>query len=171
MDSVTQIALGAAVSESVIGKKVGNKALLWGAIAGTLPDLDVFIPFDDPIKDFTYHRSLTHSVFFLTLLTPALVWLITRIYPSTKPYRKQWMWAIWLVLVTHPILDCFTIYGTQILWPLTRFPVTWSTVALFDSQVRGGGGGSMFALAPKREEAERLCSVLGPSAFVAEVRA
>ena len=41
MDSLTQIVLGAAVGEVVLGKKVGNKAMLYGAIAGTIPDLDV----------------------------------------------------------------------------------------------------------------------------------
>lgn len=43
--------------------------------------------------------------------------------------------------------------------------------ALGAKMTGGGGGGSMFALAPKREEAERLCGVLGLEAFVAEVRA
>ena len=41
MDSLTQIVLGAAVGEAVLGKKVGNRAMLWGAVAGTIPDLDV----------------------------------------------------------------------------------------------------------------------------------
>jgi len=45
MDSLTQIVLGAAVAEAVGGKKLGNKAPLWGAIAGTIPDLDVFLRF------------------------------------------------------------------------------------------------------------------------------
>ena len=38
MDSVTQATLGAAVGELVLGKKVGKKAPLWGAAAGTLPE-------------------------------------------------------------------------------------------------------------------------------------
>ena len=43
MDSLTQIVLGAACGEIVLGKKIGNRALLFGAIGGTIPDLDVFI--------------------------------------------------------------------------------------------------------------------------------
>jgi inner membrane protein len=43
MDSLTQIVLGASVGEAVAGKKIGNKAMLWGAIAGTIPDLDVLL--------------------------------------------------------------------------------------------------------------------------------
>ncbi|MBL6875624.1 MAG: metal-dependent hydrolase, partial [Chitinophagales bacterium] len=41
MDSITQIILGAAAGEAVLGKKIGNRAMLWGALAGTIPDLDV----------------------------------------------------------------------------------------------------------------------------------
>jgi len=41
MDSITQIVLGAAVGDAVLGKKIGNRAMVWGAIAGTIPDLDV----------------------------------------------------------------------------------------------------------------------------------
>ncbi len=132
MDSVSQIVLGAAVSEAVIGKHVGRRALLWGAVAGTLPDLDVFVPFDDPVKNFTYHRGLTHSLFILTLITPALTWLITKIHPSTGQYRNRWGWAVWLTLITHTVLDCFTVYGTQIFWPFSEYPVTWSTIFIID---------------------------------------
>ncbi len=58
MDSITQIALGAAVSEAVMQNKVGRKAALWGAICGTIPDLDVLIPMGNAVKDFTYHKSI-----------------------------------------------------------------------------------------------------------------
>ena len=49
MDSLTQIVLGAAVGEVMLGRKVGNRAILWGAVAGTIPDLDVYCGylFDD----------------------------------------------------------------------------------------------------------------------------
>ena len=43
MDSITQIVLGAACGEIALGKKIGNKAILFGAIGGTIPDLDVLI--------------------------------------------------------------------------------------------------------------------------------
>ena len=41
MDSLTQIVLGAAVGQAVAGRQIGNRAMLYGAIAGTIPDLDV----------------------------------------------------------------------------------------------------------------------------------
>lgn len=132
MDTVTQIALGAAVGEAVIGRHAGRRALLWGAIAGVIPDLDIFIPFDDPVETFTYHRSFSHSLLFLTALTPALVVLITRLHPGTKAHRARWTWAVWLALITHPLLDCFTVYGTQLFWPFSSYPIMWSTVFIID---------------------------------------
>jgi inner membrane protein len=132
MDSLTQLALGAAVGESLMGRKVGRKALLWGAIAGTLPDLDVFIPLGDAVKDFTYHRSASHSLFILAALTPLLVWLINRIHPRSREYRNDWMIMIFLVFATHVLLDSFTAYGTQIFWPFVTTPMTWSTIFIID---------------------------------------
>lgn len=69
MDSLTQIVLGAAVGEAVLGKKVGNKAMLYGAIAGTIPDLDVLARnFVDTVTATEWHRGFSHSIFFFGLI-------------------------------------------------------------------------------------------------------
>lgn len=132
MDSVTQIALGAAVAEASLGRRIGNRAILWGAIAGTLPDLDVFVPLGDVVRDFTCHRSASHSLFVLALLTPLLVWLITRMHTDTRALRNRWMLTIYLVFATHVLLDSLTAYGTQIFWPLPVPPVSLSTIFIID---------------------------------------
>lgn len=132
MDSVTQFALGSAVGEAVLGKKVGRRALLWGGICGTIPDLDVFIPLGDPVSDFTYHRSFSHSLFVLALLTPVVVALITRLHRHTREYRRHWFLLVYLVFTTHVLLDSFTAYGTQIFWPFFTTPMTWSTIFIID---------------------------------------
>ena len=131
MDSLTQLALGAAVGETILGRKVGNRAVLWGGLCGTLPDLDVFIPLGGVVEDFTYHRSFSHSLFVLALLTPLLVWLILKIHPRTAQYRRGWYWLVGLVFATHVLLDSFTVYGTQIFWPIP-VSMTWSTIFIID---------------------------------------
>jgi inner membrane protein len=132
MDSVTQFVLGAAVGEAVLGRKAGNKAALWGGLAATLPDLDVFVPLGDVIKDFTYHRSTSHSLFVLAMLTPVMVCLINKIHPVSREHRSRWMLMIYLAFATHVLLDSFTAYGTQIFWPVSPTPVSWSTVFIID---------------------------------------
>ena len=132
MDSLTQIALGAAVGEAVLGHRVGRKAALWGAICGTLPDLDVLIPFGDAVADFTFHRSFSHSVFVLALLAPLVVWLMRKIHPAYADHRKGWHALVYLAFLTHVLLDSCTIYGTQIFWPLSEYPMTWGSIFIID---------------------------------------
>ena len=132
MDIVTQIALGAAVGEATLGRKVGWRAPLWGGLCGLLPDLDVLWPFADPVSAFTWHRGYTHSLAVLVLATPIVAWTAVRIHPATRPFRRGWLLLAFLALVTHPLLDCFTVYGTQIFLPFSDLPVGWSTIFIID---------------------------------------
>jgi len=132
MDSITQFALGAAIGELTMGRKIGNRAMLWGGIIATLPDLDVFIPYGGAVEDFTYHRSATHSLIVLSAITPLIATALINYYPNTKKFTKHWFLLVFFALVTHPILDCFTVYGTQIFWPISDYPVAWSSIFIID---------------------------------------
>ena len=119
MDSLTQIVLGASVGEVVLGKKVGNKAILWGAIAGTLPDLDVlFRYFTDEISSTQMHRGFSHSIVFAVLIAPLLGWIAKKIHFKLKEVSfKDWTKLFFWTTVTHPLLDAHTTWGTQFFWP------------------------------------------------------
>ena len=132
MDSVTQIALGAAVGTAVLGRKVGPRAALWGAVCGTLPDLDVLLPYGDPVRDFTFHRAESHSLFWLTVASPALALLIHRLHRRAGASYREWLALVWLALVTHPLLDAMTVYGTQVLLPFSDYPVGVGSVFIID---------------------------------------
>lgn len=132
MDSLTQVALGAAVGEAVLGRKVGRKAALWGAVCGTLPDLDVLVRFSSDVANFTYHRSFSHSLLVLALLTPLMVWLIRKVHPTTAEHTRGWAVLVYLSFATHVLLDSFTIYGTQIFWPVVSTPMTWGSLFIID---------------------------------------
>ena len=118
MDSLTQIVLGAAIGEAVLGKKLGNKAMLYGAIAGTIPDLDSFAPlFTDTLTSIEIHRGFTHSIVFSILFAPIFGWIISKIERKTGVSWKDWSWLIFWGLFTHPLLDAYTTWGTQLFWP------------------------------------------------------
>lgn len=119
MDSLTQIVLGAAVGEAVLGKKVGNKAMLYGAVAGTIPDLDIFAShFVDTVTAIEFHRGFTHSIFFSVAFAPVFGWMISKIERRSAASWKDWSWLMFFGLFTHPLLDSFTTWGTQLFWPL-----------------------------------------------------
>jgi len=119
LDSLTQIVLGASVGEVVLGKKVGNKAILWGAIAGTLPDLDVLLRyFTDEISSTQMHRGFSHSIVFAVLIAPLLGWIAKKIHFKLKEVSfKDWTKLFFWTTVTHPLLDAHTTWGTQFFWP------------------------------------------------------
>jgi len=132
MDSLTQLTFGAACGEAILGQKVGRKALVWGAVLGTLPDLDVFIPLGGPVNDFVYHRGFSHSFILLALLSPIMAWLITKIHPDTKRYYRGWVLHAFIVLEASVLLDLLTIYGTQILWPFDTTPMAIPVLFIID---------------------------------------
>ncbi len=133
MDSLTQLVLGATVGEAVLGRKVGRRALAWGALAGTLPDFDVLVyPLWNDLERLVLHRGFTHSFLVLTLAAPLLAWLPTRIHRQTGASWRDWTLLMFLSLITHPMLDCLTTYGTQIAWPFSNFPYAWSSIFIID---------------------------------------
>ncbi|HET8737550.1 MAG TPA: metal-dependent hydrolase [Pricia sp.] len=118
MDSLTQIVLGASVGEAVLGRKVGNKAMLYGAIAGTIPDLDVLSGhFVDIVTATEWHRGFSHSIFFALLFAPIFGWLISKIERKSPATFQDWTLLMFWGLFTHPLLDAFTTWGTQLFWP------------------------------------------------------
>ena len=132
MDSLTQLTFGAACGEAVLGKKIGRKALVWGAVLGTLPDLYVFIPLGGPVNDFVYHRGFSHSLILLALLSPMIAWLIANVHPDTKRYYRRWVLLCFLVLEASVLLDLLTIYGTQIFWPFDTTPMAVPILFIID---------------------------------------
>jgi len=106
--------------------------MVWGAVLGTLPDLDVLIPLNGPVEDFVYHRGFSHSLFVLALLSPLVAWLITRIHPDSRGRFREWWLLALLVLEVGVLLDLLTVYGTQILWPFERTPLAWPVLFIID---------------------------------------
>ncbi len=196
MDSLAQIVLGAAVGEAVLGKKIGNRAMLWGAIGGTIPDLDVLGGmFLNDLDNLAFHRGFSHSIFFgiigafvfgwlvhwqykskyhkeiavvskvfgFGLVVAALNFMLRIFFPGnyipliiisivllallilhfkvryysgrwTAPdaTAKNWSWLMFWSLFTHPLLDCFTTYGTQLFNPISDYRVAFNTVSVMD---------------------------------------
>ena len=202
MDSITQIVLGAAVAQAVTGKKLGNRAMLWGAIAGTIPDLDIIGNlFLSEVDALAFHRGISHSFFFAIICAAFMAWYTSTLYRK-KWYKKKWykyltsaiaiaflggfvlaikgiiniatngdgsilallgvgmisvflayrLWinytskeldevpyefSLWYKLffwsiITHPILDCFTTYGTQIFAPFSNHRVSFDNISVAD---------------------------------------
>lgn len=133
MDSVTQFALGAGIGAAVLGPRMGlRKAVLAGGLLGSLPDADVFWPFDNAVDSFVLHRSATHSLIVHALATPLLGEGLYRLASSLRRERARAYWAVFLCLTTHALLDSLTVYGTQLFWPIWNEPFGLGSVFIID---------------------------------------
>jgi inner membrane protein len=168
MDSLTQLVLGAAVGVAVMRRRTATwKAALWGGIAGTLPDLDVLISHGDPILDMVLHRAETHAPFWLTLFSLPFAAAVARLHGEWAQWRRWWL-ALWLALVTHPLLDAFTVYGTQLALPFSSHPYGQGSIFIIDPAVTLPWlVGLVWALASRGSVAGHKANLYGLAAGVA----
>ncbi|MCB1566316.1 MAG: metal-dependent hydrolase, partial [Xanthomonadales bacterium] len=134
MDSITHLFYGATICAAIAPAKHRRAALLAGAALNTLPDLDVFplMLLDDPVLRMTWHRGSTHSLLVLPFIALGLWWWFRRRGGRVADAPRRWWWAILVTLLAHPLLDAFTVYGTQLWWPLMQPPAMWSSLFIID---------------------------------------
>ena len=141
MDSFTHLAVGACVGYAVAGPRLGRKALAFGALAASLPDIDtIVLAGGDAWAEWHHHRGFTHSVFFAGTAGPVLGWLVWRYHNQGRPFEPAgghdalgaWIALFLACLFSHPLLDVFTIYGTQLLAPLSEARFAISGIGIID---------------------------------------
>jgi inner membrane protein len=133
MDSITHIVLGAAIGEIVAGRKLGKKAMLIGAIAQSLPDIDFLANFWLDTSHATLaHRGITHSFFFVLVMTLLLAWVAGRLWPRIGMTRRDWWLFFGLQLLVHILLDAFNAYGTGWFEPFDHYRVAFRTLFVAD---------------------------------------
>ena len=133
MDSLTHVLTGAVIGEATLGKKIGSKAMIWGSIISSMPDFDVFIsPFLNPVDALFFHRGITHSIFFIAIISPVLAWLLKKTDKNNSTTLKDWLNLVLFALLFHIGIDCFNTYGTGILEPFSRIRVSYDSMSIID---------------------------------------
>ncbi|HWA34383.1 MAG TPA: metal-dependent hydrolase [Cyclobacteriaceae bacterium] len=133
MDSITHVALGAVIGDALFGKKLGKKAMLIGAAAQSIPDID----FVDgiwlrPVDDLLAHRSFTHSIVFALLMGALIGWIAFRLNRRQSLPLASWMLFIGLEMSVHLLIDSFNCYGTGLLEPFSRERFSLNAVYVAD---------------------------------------
>jgi inner membrane protein len=129
VDPLTQGLLGASCGQALYGRALGRRAVVWGAAIGMTPDLDIVMNATGPMGEWLWHRGFTHALWFGPVIGPALGWLLWR----WKGGRlRDWVGLAVVALFTHPFLDVFTSYGTQLLAPFSRQRFACDAVGIID---------------------------------------
>ena len=131
MDTLTHTALGASIGEILLGKKVGSKAALWGAIAANIPDLDLLSGlFINRIEALQFHRGPTHSLVFCFIVGGIMGYFLAKRYREAN--LQQWSWLAFLALSSHVLLDCFNSVGAQLLYPFMDEYIAFGNIFYVD---------------------------------------
>ena len=123
MDSLSQIVLGAAVGEAVLGRRIGNRAMIWGAVAGTIPDMDVLGQyFLSELDNLAFHRGISHSLVFCVVGALVFGWVTDRLYGSR---HRAWLAlgtkAAAAVVVGFVVNFLFQIFAPGSWWPVAVY--------------------------------------------------
>jgi inner membrane protein len=133
MDSLTHIVLGAAIGELLAGRRLGKKALLIGAVVQSLPDIDFAASiWLSTARDVWAHRGITHSFFFIVVMTPLLAWLARRLFPRSGMTGGSWCLFIGLQLFVHIFIDAFNAYGTGWFEPFNHERIAFHVLFVAD---------------------------------------
>ncbi len=112
MDTLTHIVVGACIGEAIEGKVLGKKAMLLGAFAHSLPDVDFIAQlWLDATDGFLAHRGFTHSIVFGILATLVLTIIAIKIFPHRPLTRLRWISLFSINIFAHIFLDTFNAYG------------------------------------------------------------
>jgi inner membrane protein len=133
VDSITHAVMGAAIGEAMLGRRLGNRALAWGALFGSLPDVDVVVcPLLGNAWELWWHRGPTHSLVVMALAAWLLAPRLARLWKKEKVTRKAAGWFVAAELAGHVLLDCFSVYGTAVFWPLPVPRVGFGNLFIID---------------------------------------
>jgi len=138
MDTVTHALLGALVVRSACPASRSQQPLTdrqrmaVGAIAGAFPDIDYIASWVDPIIYMTvWHRSITHSF----VLLPLWALLVGAALAFAFKQRKAWPFITALAgisVLSHIFADLITVFGTQVLAPLSSWRASVGTTFIID---------------------------------------
>ncbi len=133
MDSLTHIAVGACMGQAFAGKTVGRKALLWGMLAQSIPDIDfVASAWMNTPDNLLAHRGFTHSLLFGALITPVMAWFAERWHRPHNISFRRWMAFFFTVIFGHLFLDAFNNYGVGWFEPFSHYRISFNAIYVAD---------------------------------------
>ena len=158
MDSLTHIALGACMGEAFAGKTVGRKAMLWGALAQSIPDIDFLAAFwVDTTDNLLAHRGFTHSILFCIIIAPVLAWFAERWHRPHNISFTKWLLFLGSVIFVHLFIDAFNNYGVGWFEPFLHYRISFNVIYVADPFFSVWSGVALLALIIiKRKDRKRI---------------
>jgi inner membrane protein len=157
MDSLTHIAIGACIGDLFLGKRIGKKAMLYGAVAASLPDIDFVASFWlSTADDLMAHRGFTHSFLFAIIVVLAMAFLFRHRHRIENIGMNTWIVFLGTEIFIHLFLDAFNAYGIGWFEPFSRKRFSFNVLFVADPLFSIGPGiAALCLLGLSRHSAKR----------------
>ena len=133
MDSLTHIVLGACIGELILDKQAGRKAILWGALAQSVPDIDFIAGMWMPVStELLAHRGITHSFIFAFFASFFLALIAARWHKAEPITLRKWFWFFLIEIACHLFLDAMNNYGIGWFEPFSSTRVSFNVLYVAD---------------------------------------
>ena len=121
------------MGEAFAGKTVGKKAMIWGALAQSIPDIDFLAAFWTNTSDnLLAHRGFTHSILFGLVISFVMASLAERWHRPHNISLHRWIYFFGAVILTHIFIDAFNNYGVAWFEPFSHYRISFNTIYVAD---------------------------------------
>lgn len=148
MDSISHMVAGALTPIAFSRAPKRTVLVLFGVIAGELPDIDTFYSYGTAEGILSFHRGITHALIWQPITAFVLAFLGYYLFFRSKkslappshtpvllkqpvPFISLFFIAL-IALYTHVYLDVMTTYGTQIFLPFSDQRIFYPSMFIVD---------------------------------------
>jgi inner membrane protein len=121
------------MGEAFAGSKVGKKAMLRGALAQSIPDIDfVAASWLDTSENLLAHRGFTHSILFGIAAALLMAFFAEKWHRPHNISFARWLAFFTAVVLTHIFLDAFNNYGVGWFEPFSHYRISFNVLYVAD---------------------------------------
>jgi inner membrane protein len=133
LDTLTHIVTGACIGEAIGGRALGRRAMVLGALAHSIPDIDFITQtWLGTTEGLLAHRGFTHSILFGVITTIILAMIAEKIYPKRPFTRLRWLLLFSVNIFAHIFIDTFNAYGTGWFEPFSHARISFDVLYVAD---------------------------------------
>lgn len=121
------------MGEAFAGRTVGKKAVLWGMLAQSIPDIDfISASWLNTPSALLAHRGFTHSILFALIVSLLFALIAERWHRPHNISFKRWLLFFGIAITTHIFIDAFNNYGVGWFEPFSHYRISFNAIYVAD---------------------------------------